>query len=55
MGWFLHDTKLALVQMPHYFFSPDPFERNLDTHGKAAAILESRAASHFFRAFPDSV
>ncbi|XHI63619.1 Cellulose synthase catalytic subunit [UDP-forming] [Xanthomonas euvesicatoria] len=34
MGWFLHDTKLALVQMPHYFFSPDPFERNLDTHGK---------------------
>lgn len=29
MGWFLRDEKLALVQTPHHFFSPDPFERNL--------------------------
>jgi cellulose synthase (UDP-forming) len=29
MGGFLHDRKLALVQTPHHFFSPDPFERNL--------------------------
>lgn len=29
VGWFLRDTKLALVQTPHHFFSPDPFERNL--------------------------
>ncbi|RUO31630.1 UDP-forming cellulose synthase catalytic subunit [Aliidiomarina sedimenti] len=29
MGWFLKDPKLALVQTPHHFFSPDPFERNL--------------------------
>ena len=29
MGWFLKDKKLALVQTPHHFFSPDPFERNL--------------------------
>ncbi|RUO35993.1 UDP-forming cellulose synthase catalytic subunit [Aliidiomarina shirensis] len=29
MGWFLHDPKLALVQTPHHFFSPDPFEKNL--------------------------
>ncbi|MGH8377167.1 MAG: glycosyltransferase, partial [Pseudomonas sp.] len=29
-GWFLHDPKLALVQTPHHFLSPDPFERNLD-------------------------
>lgn len=29
MGWFLHDRKLAVVQTPHHFFSPDPFERNL--------------------------
>ncbi|WP_299012967.1 UDP-forming cellulose synthase catalytic subunit [uncultured Photobacterium sp.] len=29
MGAFLHDQKLALVQTPHHFFSPDPFERNL--------------------------
>lgn len=30
MGWFLRDPKLALVQTPHHFFSPDPFERNLE-------------------------
>lgn len=29
MGMFLDDPKLALVQTPHHFFSPDPFERNL--------------------------
>lgn len=29
MGMFLHDPKLALLQTPHHFFSPDPFERNL--------------------------
>ncbi len=28
-GGFLKDDKLALVQTPHHFFSPDPFERNL--------------------------
>jgi len=28
-GEFLVDPKLALVQTPHHFFSPDPFERNL--------------------------
>lgn len=29
VGGFLQDPKLALVQTPHYFYSPDPFERNL--------------------------
>ncbi|WP_049622889.1 UDP-forming cellulose synthase catalytic subunit [Frateuria defendens] len=29
VGWFLRDRRLALVQTPHHFFSPDPFERNL--------------------------
>ncbi|MCJ8268565.1 MAG: glycosyltransferase, partial [Psychrosphaera sp.] len=29
MGWFIRDKNLALVQTPHHFFSPDPFERNL--------------------------
>ncbi|MFN6886879.1 glycosyltransferase, partial [Proteus mirabilis] len=29
VGCFLEDPKLALVQTPHYFYSPDPFERNL--------------------------
>jgi cellulose synthase (UDP-forming) len=29
LGWFLKDPKLAMLQTPHHFFSPDPFERNL--------------------------
>ncbi|OXY83414.1 UDP-forming cellulose synthase catalytic subunit [Oceanimonas doudoroffii] len=28
-GGFLQDPRLALVQTPHHFFSPDPVERNL--------------------------
>ncbi|PKU25744.1 UDP-forming cellulose synthase catalytic subunit [Telmatospirillum siberiense] len=28
VGWFLKDTKLALVQTPHHFYSRDPFQRN---------------------------
>jgi cellulose synthase (UDP-forming) len=31
MGWFLCDKKCAMLQTPHHFFSPDPFERNLGT------------------------
>jgi cellulose synthase (UDP-forming) len=31
MGWFLRDEKCAMLQTPHHFFSPDPFERNLGT------------------------
>lgn len=31
MGWMLKDRQLAVVQTPHHFFSPDPFERNLGT------------------------
>ncbi|MEI6159370.1 MAG: UDP-forming cellulose synthase catalytic subunit [Roseococcus sp.] len=29
LGWMLRDQGLAMVQTPHYFYSPDPFERNL--------------------------
>jgi cellulose synthase (UDP-forming) len=29
LGWFLRDQRLGLVQTPHQFYSPDPFERNL--------------------------
>lgn len=29
LGWFVKDNKLAMLQTPHHFFSPDPFERNL--------------------------
>lgn len=31
LGWFLKDPKLAMLQTPHFFFSPDPFEKNLNT------------------------
>jgi cellulose synthase (UDP-forming) len=29
LGWMLADQKLAMLQTPHHFYSPDPFERNL--------------------------
>jgi cellulose synthase (UDP-forming) len=29
MGWFLKDPRLGILQTPHHFYSPDPFERNL--------------------------
>ncbi len=29
MGWFVRDPKLGVLQTPHHFYSPDPFERNL--------------------------
>jgi cellulose synthase (UDP-forming) len=31
VGWFLRDPRCAMLQTPHHFFSPDPFERNLGT------------------------
>src|SRR5438477_3708458 len=34
MGWLLRDPKLAFVQTPHHFYSPDPFSRNLSTAGR---------------------
>jgi cellulose synthase (UDP-forming) len=33
VGFFL-DEKVALVQTPHWFYNPDPFERNLKTGGR---------------------
>lgn len=30
LGWFIKDPKLAMLQTPHVFFSPDPMEQNLD-------------------------
>ena len=30
VGWFMRDRKLAMLQTPHHFYSPDPFERNLE-------------------------
>jgi len=34
MGWFFKDKKLVMLQTPHHFFSPDPFEKNLSTFRK---------------------
>ncbi|MFC3554707.1 UDP-forming cellulose synthase catalytic subunit [Alcaligenes endophyticus] len=34
MGWFLLDPKLAMLQTPHVFFSPDPLEQNLEVFKK---------------------
>ncbi|MCF6147178.1 MAG: UDP-forming cellulose synthase catalytic subunit [Candidatus Kuenenia sp.] len=34
-GWFLKDEKLFLVQTPHFFINPDPFEKNLAIFGDA--------------------
>ena len=30
VGWFLRDRRLGMLQTPHHFYSPDPFERNLN-------------------------
>lgn len=31
---FFYNSKVSLVQTPHWFYNPDPFERNLQTGGK---------------------
>jgi cellulose synthase (UDP-forming) len=37
---FFYNPKVALVQTPHWFYNPDPFERNLLTHGRIPALNE---------------
>ncbi len=34
VGAFVADPKMALVQTPHHFYNPDPFERNLVLEGQ---------------------
>jgi cellulose synthase (UDP-forming) len=29
VGWLVRDKNMAMVQTPHHFYSPDPFQRNL--------------------------
>jgi cellulose synthase (UDP-forming) len=29
LGWMIADPRLAMLQTPHHFYSPDPFQRNL--------------------------
>ncbi len=37
---FFYQPKVALVQTPHWFYNPDPFERNLLTDGRIPASNE---------------
>jgi cellulose synthase (UDP-forming) len=37
---FFYDSKVALVQTPHWFYNPDPFERNLLTQGRIPVANE---------------
>ncbi|MEO1070505.1 MAG: glycosyltransferase family 2 protein, partial [Cyanobacteria bacterium J06638_6] len=39
VGFFL-DSNVALVQTPHWFYNPDPFERNLLTQGQVPVANE---------------
>ena len=34
---FFYDPKVSFVQTPHWFYNPDPFERNLMTNGRIPA------------------
>lgn len=34
VGWFLRDSRLALIQTPHHFYNADPFEKNLHAGGE---------------------
>lgn len=40
VGFFLQDPRMALVQTPHHFFNPDPFQRNLLAEGRVPAEQE---------------
>ncbi len=31
LGWLRRDKKMAMMQTPHHFYTPDPFEKNLAT------------------------
>lgn len=37
---FFYDSKVTLVQTPHWFYNPDPFERNLLTRGRVPVSNE---------------
>jgi cellulose synthase/poly-beta-1,6-N-acetylglucosamine synthase-like glycosyltransferase len=48
MGWFLKDRKLAVIQTPHYFFSPDPIRETsrcmvmCQTKGNFSMVLSKK-------------
>ena len=37
MGWMVAEPRCALVQTPHHFYSPDPFQRNLSAGTRVPA------------------
>jgi cellulose synthase (UDP-forming) len=37
---FFYNPKVAMVQTPHWFYNPDPFERNLLTRGRVPVTSE---------------
>ena len=45
MGWMLRDEKIALVQTPHHFYSPAPYQRNLRL---TDAVPQEDALFHVF-------
>ncbi|MCU0565317.1 MAG: UDP-forming cellulose synthase catalytic subunit [Oculatellaceae cyanobacterium Prado106] len=40
VGFFYKSEKVAMVQTPHWFYNPDPFERNLLTRGRVPVTSE---------------
>ncbi|SBS26819.1 Cellulose synthase 1 [Marinomonas spartinae] len=40
VGAFIADPKLALMQTPHHFYSPDPFERNMERGSHVPSEVE---------------
>ena len=47
VGWLIKDKKIALVQTPHHFYSPDPFEKNL--HLERAMPIENSLFHDFIQ------
>ncbi len=47
VGWLVKDEKIALVQTPHHFYSPDPFEKNL--HLERAMPIENSLFHDFIQ------
>lgn len=47
VGWLVKDKNIALVQTPHHFYSPDPFEKNL--HLDRAVPIENSLFHDFIQ------
>ena len=47
VGWLVKDPRIALVQTPHHFYSPDPFEKNM--HLERAQPIENSLFHDFIQ------